>query len=819
MERTKPIVEECKFLAKPSIKAEKLAYIKGSKPIYVNLFKISIEKNWTIYKYPISFLPEIAKDNPRMKRALFSIVEPHVKKIYGECFLSGEMLYSFTQVKEKQQIPFKARDVQYTFIIDPYTNCFSINDENPLQNPAIKQIYELIFKEILRANPNLEFYKNLFVKSNELKSISSNRNKIDFYPGFSSSIIYTPYGPYLNVSIKNKILSTSTCLEIIISKKKGKGKFTKDDEEEIREQFVGRSVKTIYNRKNYIIDDVSFDKTPKTTTVNKDGNNMVLTNYYKVAHGITIKNTDQPLFVVNRIGSNNEKVTLYIIPELCKLAGIDDTVTKDGQFMKELAAYTKLTPKERVNKTNEFLYLLNENTQRVITDKKTKAVINKEMSSLEKKKIFQLNLQPAEKNNFTANFIETPTLTAGKNKQISPEEKKPVVVSQSKDLVNWLCVYHKENFNDAIFMLENLKKASASYGIKVSDPEWVEMNSVKADDWKAEVDDNIKSKKYDVVVFLLDRYLENLYKEIKKHSLTNAGYRSQVIKPESLQKNAMSVASKILLQINYKLGGCTYKVNFNKDIASQNLMIAGIDSSHIAGKRTGVAMVATMNNEFTDYYNKIDIIPENKKETLTYCVASFLKEAISKFFEANKKKNPKNLLPGGIVIYRQGVSREQKLYLKEEVKAISDFLNGMDDEGFLKSNPIPFFYILVNTKTSFKFFEATKQKNVVDYLNPTAGLLVMDNVTDPNFFEFYLQPQVVTQGTATPTCFHVAFGNMKYPEIIPKLTYDLCFLYANWQGPVRVPGPLKAAEKLSKMTAKYTKGELNEKLKNTQAYL
>ena len=95
----------------------------------------------------------------------------------------------------------------------------------------------------------------------------------------------------------------------------------------------------------------------------------------------------------------------------------------------------------------------------------------------------------------------------------------------------------------------------------------------------------------------------------------------------------------------------------------------------------------------------------------------------------------------------------------------------------------------------------------------------MDDVTDPNFFEFYIQPQIVTQGTATPTCFHVAFGNMKSPEIIPKLTYDLCFLYANWQGPVRVPGPLKAAEKLSKMTAKFTKAELNEKLKTSQAYL
>lgn len=819
MERLEAKTEECKFLAKPSINTNKLSYLTGTRPIYVNLFKISIEKNWVIYKYPISFAPEVAKDNPRMKRALYSVVEQQVKKIYGECFMSGEMLYSFNEVKDKQQLPFKGREIDYTLIIDPFTNRFKINDENPLQNPAIKQIYELIFKEVLRANPNLEFYRNLFVKTNEVKPISSSKNKIDFYPGYLSSIIYTPYGPFLNVSIKNKIISYSTCLEIMMTKKRSKGKYTKEEEEEIREYFCGRSVKTVYNKRNYVVDDISFDKSPKNTTLNKDGNNIVLSNYYKVAHGITLQYPDQPLFVVNRMGSNNENVTLYILPELTKLAGIDDTMTKDGQFMKALAAHTKLTPKERVGKTNEFLHLINESTQRVIKDKKTNKVLNKELSSLEKKKIFQMNLIPSEKNKFNANYIETPTLLAGKNKQISPDERKPAPVSTSKDLTNWLCVYHKDNFDDANLMLDSLKRASKSYDIKVADPEWLEMNSLKAKDWKDNVEDYIKEKKYDIVVFILDKYLENLYKDIKSHSLTYMGYRSQVIKPESLHKNAMSVASKILLQINYKLGGCSYKVNFPKEITSQNLMIIGVDSSHIPGKRTGVAMVATMNNDFTDYYNKIDIISETKKETLVFCVSSFIKEAIHKFYESSKKRNAKNLVPSGIVIYRQGVSREQKNFLKEEVKLISDFLNGTDEEGMLKKNPIPYFYVLVNTKTSFKFFEETKQKNVVDYLNPAAGLLVMDDVTDPNFYEFYIQPQVVTQGTATPTCFHVAFGNMKTPEIVPKLTYDLCFLYANWQGPVRVPGPLKAAEKLSKMTAKYTKAELNEKLKCSQAYL
>ena len=65
----------------------------------------------------------------------------------------------------------------------------------------------------------------------------------------------------------------------------------------------------------------------------------------------------------------------------------------------------------------------------------------------------------------------------------------------------------------------------------------------------------------------------------------------------------------------------------------------------------------------------------------------------------------------------------------------------------------------------------------------------------------------------------MAYGNLDLPEMVPKLTYDLCHLYSNWQGAVRVPHVHKSAEKLSKMSAKYTLGELNEKLKFRQSYL
>ena len=125
-------------------------------------------------------------------------------------------------------------------------------------------------------------------------------------------------------------------------------------------------------------------------------------------------------------------------------------------------------------------------------------------------------------------------------------------------------------------------------------------------------------------------------------------------------------------------------------------------------------------------------------------------------------------------------------------------------------------------KTSLKLFEFNTRKNAKEkgnYKNPEPGLIVLDKVTDRNKFEFYLQPQKVTQGSATPTYFHVIYGNMNYPELLMQLTYWTTYIYPNWQNAVRIPHVLKLCEKFSYMTAKITRKKNNEKLSDSLAGL
>ena len=136
---------------------------------------------------------------------------------------------------------------------------------------------------------------------------------------------------------------------------------------------------------------------------------------------------------------------------------------------------------------------------------------------------------------------------------------------------------------------------------------------------------------------------------------------------------------------------------------------------------------------------------------------------------------------------------------------------------------VNYYYVLINTRPNIKLFEyITKDKqmnNDNNYKNPEQGLIVLDEITNNRRFEFYIQPQKVNNGSVIPTYFHVPYGNMEFPELLIRLTYWTTFIYPNWQNAVRVPHVLKMAKKLAKITAKYTKSILNDKLSDKQFFL
>lgn len=94
------------------------------------------------------------------------------------------------------------------------------------------------------------------------------------------------------------------------------------------------------------------------------------------------------------------------------------------------------------------------------------------------------------------------------------------------------------------------------------------MDSEDPKDWIKQITSRY-TKPYNLVLILIDDYLKfnGIYDPLKAHSLEIIGYPTQIILTKCLtNKRKLSIVSNILLQVNTKLGGCSYKVGFNTEI-------------------------------------------------------------------------------------------------------------------------------------------------------------------------------------------------------------------------------------------------------------
>ena len=152
------------FLKRPNL--GKLPYIQASKNIYVNLFDIKFTKKVTVFKYPYHVDPELGEDDMSIREKIFKYLLSKLRPVYKECFHSGDMLYSLEKVTEVKHfdvtVYYNKHEKQYHVTIQPFSNEVPIDPNVIGENGQIaKQCIELMLKDILHANPNLEFYKKV----------------------------------------------------------------------------------------------------------------------------------------------------------------------------------------------------------------------------------------------------------------------------------------------------------------------------------------------------------------------------------------------------------------------------------------------------------------------------------------------------------------------------------------------------------------------------------------------------------------------------------------------------------------------------------
>lgn len=134
-------------------------------------------------------------------------------------------------------------------------------------------------------------------------------------------------------------------------------------------------------------------------------------------------------------------------------------------------------------------------------------------------------------------------------------------IAEPMELKNWLFVYSrggKYDDQDADYAFDQMKRASGVFGITVSEPGWIDLRDSRLETWTEEIRKDVaKNGAPAIVVLFFNQQEERLYGQLKKLLTNELGVASQVIRKRTLSqksKSVMSCASKILLQMNAKLG-------------------------------------------------------------------------------------------------------------------------------------------------------------------------------------------------------------------------------------------------------------------------
>lgn len=177
----------------------------------------------------------------------------------------------------------------------------------------------------------------------------------------------------------------------------------------------------------------------------------------------------------------------------------------------------------------------------------------------------------------------------------------------------------------------------------------------------------------------------------------------------------MSVATKVAIQINGKLGGVPWMIN----IRLSGLMTIGFDVSHDTEnkKYSYGALVATMDMKLKQKYFST-VVKHACGEELSNSLALDARKLIFEF------KKEHGTLPEKILFYRDGVGAGQIDYVK--AIELENILSSLRIE--YGDRTVPLTYIVVTKRGNSRFFV----RNRGSYENPRPGTVIDDVVTFPH---------------------------------------------------------------------------------------
>ncbi|CAG7816213.1 unnamed protein product [Allacma fusca] len=567
-----------------------------------------------------------------------------------------------------------------------------------------------------------------------------------------------------------------------------------------KDELVGTIVMTC-NSKTFRIDDIDPQMRP-THTFKMNGTDVAYKQHFLKKYGLETNNDNQPMLISLPTKwqiRNNRTDNICLIPELCRSTGLTDSMRGNFSLMKSLGEHMHAPPSGRVAMIENFMSRVQNNPDIREYREEWGLGIEKEMVKLPGR------ILPPEK----LGFANNQGFGADDNGDFTRAfREKAMMVSVA--LKEWVIIVPRRDMGAVDGFLNTLKRVSTPLQFHISDPrERKGIDGRRTQEFSQaihEVMTKHRGKLGMIFIVLPNNRIDN-YAAVKRACYHDYGIQSQCFLAKNLtNRGLMSIATKVAIQMNAKLGGEPWGVaNPMKDA-----MYVGFDVYHSAARNSPSigAMTATMNKNCSRYYST----------TSTHATSQELSDNIfndmMKCLLAYKKAN--GTVPSRIIFYRDGVGEGQlSLVYNQEVVPLKDGLKRLYDKERLPEVKLTF--VVVTKRINTRLF---LHKGGKAFDNPRPGTIVDDVITKPERYDFFLISQVARQGTVSPTHYNVLYDFQGLPpDRLQLLTYKLCYGYFNWSGTVSVPAPCQYAHKLAYMAGLAVKATIHDDLSQYLYYL
>ncbi|EEB19250.1 protein piwi, putative [Pediculus humanus corporis] len=731
--------------------------------LVTNYFKLETVPNWVLYLYRVDF-----SVNEEREKILRSWLNQHRDRLKTAFIFDGSMLFT------TQRLTATDEPLILTSIRDDGGDPVKITLRlvEPLQygNPVYLQVFNILVRRCLM---HLDLYlvnRNYY---DPRASIHMPQHNIEIWPGYVTSIRQYEKDILMCAEITHKVMRTDTALKLLSDCCRESGNYKKI----FHQAMIGAIVLTDYNNKTYRIDDVDFSLNPTCTFKYKNNENISYVDYYRQRYQLKIKDLRQPLLISrsNRksLTSSEEEKQCILVPELCRMTGLDNRMLENRNLMKDLSDITRIPPHTRMERLKNF-------NRRLQNEKQVAEDLGRWQMKLSLQLMTVIGRELPPEEIITGGGKCTAGLEVDWTRSI---RSVPMLKNGKFDTFVVICPYRLRR--DTESFLSILKKTSSGMNFHIPLPNIFETRSDSPAEMVEKVDYVLAMCRPDLILFSFMSNRADRYSAVKKKCYVDRGIPSQVILARNLtSKGVMSIATKVAIQINSKIGGAPWTVNIPFD----NFMVVGYDVCHdtVRKSKSVGALVASLNKAMNAWFSCVNF-HENGEE-LSDTIALDICKALRKYKEINKS------LPARIFVYRDGVGEGQINYVyKHEVemlkKVLTDIYNGPNWK---------LSFIIVTKRIKTRFFNKER--------NPRPGTVVDDVVTLPERYDFYLVSQSVRQGTVSPTSYNIISDNVGWtPNHFQRFTYKLTHLYYNCSTSVGVPAPCQYAHKLAFLKEKKKK--------------